>query len=190
MNYLAHIFLSGNKMRLSLGNFIGDFVKGNQHKNYPQQMQQGILLHRAIDHYTDNHPIVLECVDFMRPSFGRYSGIVLDMYFDYFLAKNFKKYSPLPFRLFCYRFYATALLHYFYIPKRVRGFIFHFVTTNRLGKYATKQGLHGSLQIMHRYKSKAIEPDNIIAFLNNNEKYLEKQFELFFEDLKDLAPSP
>ena len=69
-------------MRLSLGNFIGDFVKGNQHKNYPQQMQQGILLHRAIDHYTDNHPIVLECVDFMRPSFGRYSGIDLDMYFD------------------------------------------------------------------------------------------------------------
>ena len=72
----------------------------------------------------------------------------------------------------------------------MKGFIFHFVTTNRLGKYATKQGLHGSLQIMQRYKSKAIEPDNIIAFLNNNEKYLERQFELFFEDLKDLGPSP
>lgn len=170
-----------------IGNFIGDFVKGKQHNNYPRSMQQGILLHRAIDHFTDQHHVVLETTDLMRPSFGRYSGIVLDMYFDYFLAHNFQKYSSLSFHLFCFRFYARVLLHYFNLPKKVRSFIFHFIGSHRLNKYRSKKGLFETLEIMHKYKSEAIDPEKIIDFLTVNEEYLLQQFELFFVELQSFV---
>ena len=86
MNYLAHILLSGNDRRLQVGNFIGDFVKGTEYEQYPKRIKEGILLHRAIDSFTDNHPVFLETVDMLLPDFGRYSGIMADMFYDYLLA--------------------------------------------------------------------------------------------------------
>ncbi|HCT94182.1 MAG: hypothetical protein A2X19_09000 [Bacteroidetes bacterium GWE2_39_28] len=74
MNYLAHIFLSRGNRQLQVGNFIGDFVKGKSHENYPPEIQQGILLHREIDRFTDSRPSFLETVEMLRPVFNRYSG--------------------------------------------------------------------------------------------------------------------
>ncbi|MDD3273470.1 MAG: DUF479 domain-containing protein, partial [Bacteroidales bacterium] len=63
MNYLAHIYLSGSNRQLQVGNFIGDFVKGRKHENYPKGIQKGILLHREIDRFTDCHPLFIETVE-------------------------------------------------------------------------------------------------------------------------------
>ena len=92
MNYLAHIYLSGESDDIILGNFIGDYVKGNKHQNFPEQVAYGILLHRAIDSSTDRHPLVRECIELIRPGYGRYSGIVADVFFDHFLAANWNDY--------------------------------------------------------------------------------------------------
>ena len=73
MNYLAHIFLSGNDRCIQIGNFIGDGVKGDGYKQYPRKFQQGILLHREIDAFSDRHPLVREAVGIGRETFGRYS---------------------------------------------------------------------------------------------------------------------
>ena len=66
MNYLAHIFLSGNNRKVQIGNFVGDAVKGRTYENYPSGFREGILLHREIDDYTDHHPVVREAIDMLR----------------------------------------------------------------------------------------------------------------------------
>lgn len=100
MNYLAHIFLSGSNRKVQLGNFVGDAVKGSSYKNYPPDIAKGIQLHRAIDDYTDHHPAVCEVVHRLQPEFGRYSGVLLDIYFDYLLASRFESFSGVSLRRF------------------------------------------------------------------------------------------
>jgi acyl carrier protein phosphodiesterase len=188
LNYLAHIFLSGNDARLQVGNFIGDFVKGSKLNNYSNRIRDGIRLHRDIDHFTDSHEVVRDTVTFLRPAFGRYSAIIVDMYFDYFLALDFHVYSPdKSLERFSYHFYASVLVRYHHLPKRVRGFIFHFVFTNRLAAYSTIEGLKESLQIMARHKVTALEPDKTIVFLLQHHDELQKRFHLFFPDVLEFV---
>ena len=184
LNYLAHILLSGTDSRVQIGNFIGDFVKGNQLEIYPSHIRSGIVLHRKIDSYTDSHPVVRETIAILRPAFGRYSGIIADMYFDYFLANSFSDYSTQKsLNKFAYRFYLSTLIYYRHLPDRVKRFIFHFIFTNRLSKYSKLDGLKDSLEIMSNYKVPAIQPEKTITFLVQNHDELEKLFHLFFPDL-------
>jgi|SRR5690554_914525 acyl carrier protein phosphodiesterase len=185
MNYLAHIYFSGKNRKVAVGNFIGDFVKGNSYDKYPLSFQEGILLHREIDQFTDTHPIFRESVDLIRPSFGRYSGIMVDMYYDYLLASDFERYSNgQNLGKFSRNFYLSALLYYRWLPKKVKGFIFHFIRTNRLEEYATYDGLEYSLKIMSVYNSSAINPTLGIEVLAKNEAQLRKLFEIFIVDAK------
>jgi len=188
LNYLAHIFLSGDDGSLQVGNFIGDFVKGSKLNSYPDRIRDGIRLHRGIDSFTDSHEVVRETVAFLRPDFGRYSAILVDMYFDYFLALDFAVYSPdESLKRFSMRFYFSVLIRYRHLPERVKGFIFHFVFTNRLTTYSTADGLKESLEIMARHKISALEPDKTITFMLENHDELRKRFHLFFPDLVDFV---
>ena len=123
MNYLAHIFLSGNDRCIQIGNFIGDGVKGDGYKQYPRKFQQGILLHREIDAFSDRHPLVREAVGIGRETFGRYSAVVNDILFDYFLASRFQDYAGLPLKRFSRRFYTALAWNYRHLPERFQGFI-------------------------------------------------------------------
>ena len=176
--------MSGDDSQVQVGNFIGDFVKGSQLNSYPERIRKGIRIHRAIDSFTDSHRVVRETVAFLRPAFGRYSAIVADMYFDYFLAVDFQVYSQgKSLKRFSYRFYFSVLINYRHFPDRVKGFIFHFVLTNRLSKYSTLEGLKNSLEIMAQHKIPALEPEKINIFLLENHDKLQKQFHLFFPDV-------
>lgn len=189
MNYLAHIYFSGDEPQIQIGNFIGDFVKGKQHQNYPVKMQQGILMHRKIDTFTDQHPVFKASADIIRNDFGRYSGIIIDMYYDYFLARDFREHTSLSLNAFTKRFYGHTILNYKYLPDRVKNFIFHFISTNRLNKYASQQGLHDSLKIMQKHKTTMLDPDAVIHALQQNHDELEALFRLFLPDLKQFAES-
>ena len=183
MNYLAHIYFSGSQRQVAVGNFIGDFVKGKAYEDYPPGIKKGILLHRKIDHFTDTHPVFQETVELLRPSFGRYSGIMADMYYDYLLASEFDNYTNgKSLGSFTRNFYISALLYYKWLPQKVKGFFFHFIGTNRLKKYATYKGLHDSLEIMSVYKSNSINPDLGIEFLAQNEKQLRAYFNQFLKE--------
>lgn len=92
MNYLAHLYLSGNDHQLMVGNFIGDAVKGSLYEQFPGRIREGILLHRQIDTYTDNHPKIRQAKSYFSKSYGKYSGVVVDVLFDHFLASNWNKY--------------------------------------------------------------------------------------------------
>ncbi len=189
MNYLAHIYFSGSNRQVAVGNFIGDFVKGRSYEKFPPCFQKGILLHRKIDHYVDNHPVFKDTVDILRPSFGRYSGIMADMYYDYLLASDFERYSNgLSLGKFSRDFYLSALLYYRWLPKKVKGFIFHFIRTNRLKEYATYEGLRYSLEIMSAYSIPAIDPALGIEVLAANESQLRIHFDQFMADALQQFP--
>ncbi|MCF6183790.1 MAG: ACP phosphodiesterase [Bacteroidales bacterium] len=93
MNFLAHIFLSGDNEAVKFGNFTGDWVKGKSYNNFPREIQKGILLHRKIDSYTDSHNTVKKSILKIRPAYGKYSGVVTDILYDHFLAQNWQIYS-------------------------------------------------------------------------------------------------
>jgi acyl carrier protein phosphodiesterase len=97
LNFLAHTYLSGDDDDLKIGNFLGDFVKGRLNKlsnsQYPEGIIKGMALHREIDFFTDSHPIVRKSIDRLQPKYHKVSGIVVDMFYDHVLAKNFALYS-------------------------------------------------------------------------------------------------
>lgn len=184
MNYLAHIFLSVSDNKMQLGNFFADAVKGNSYKDFPQAIADGILLHRSIDFFTDTHPAIRDTVHSLRPYFGRYSGILLDIYFDYLLASRFNEYSNISLKKFARKFYFTMLRYHQYLPDRFKRFMWHFILTNRLSKYATKDGIKNSLQIMTRVGRIDISVPMAMEYLEEHEEELFDVFQLFFPELQ------
>ena len=105
MNYLAHFLLSKQNEALIIGNFIADDVKGKQYKKYPEAVQQGILMHREIDSFTDSHPIVTNSKNLIRKFQKKYTPVVVDVFYDYFLARNFSNYSTFELNEFSLKIY-------------------------------------------------------------------------------------
>lgn len=184
MNYLAHIFLSGSDKKMQLGNFFADAVKGNSYKNYPQAISDGILLHRAIDTYTDSHPVVRETIQALRPYFGRYSGVLLDIYFDYLLASHFNEFSDIPLKQYAKGFYFTLIRNRHFLPNRFKRFMWHFILTNRLSKYATIDGIKESLEIMEKVHRISLSVPAAIEYLREHEEELFAVFQPFFRELQ------
>ena len=92
MNFLAHIYLSGEDEGITIGNFIADGIKGKKYLSYPASIQKGILLHRGIDSFTDSHPTVRQSTARLHENYGHYSGVIVDILYDHFLAKNWEEY--------------------------------------------------------------------------------------------------
>ncbi len=88
MNYLAHFLLSGESTSILVGNFIGDLVRGNQFSTLDPAIQRGIMLHRAIDRFTDAHPVVRRSKQRAQAVTGRYASVVIDVFYDHFMARD------------------------------------------------------------------------------------------------------
>ena len=84
MNFLAHLYLSGDDDFVKIGNFMADGIRGKDYQNYPERIQLGVLLHRAIDTYTDNHTIFRQGKHRLHEKYGHYSGVIMDILYDYF----------------------------------------------------------------------------------------------------------
>jgi len=87
MNFLAHLYLSGESEKIMVGNFMADYVKGRKFENYKDEIRKGILLHRSIDSYTDSHPLVSQSGQYFRGTYRKYSAVITDLIYDHFLAK-------------------------------------------------------------------------------------------------------
>src|SRR5690606_6470869 len=112
MNFLAHIYLSGDDPNVVIGNFIADGIKGKDYQKFPTEIQHGILLHREIDTFTDAHPIVRQSTKRLHKNFGHYSGVLVDVFYDHFLAKNWKHYHEQPLAKFVENFYQLLETNY------------------------------------------------------------------------------
>lgn len=183
MNYLAHIYLSGKNDEIKIGNFIADAVKGNQYLNFSSDIQKGILLHRKIDTFTDQHAITKQSRNRIRPIYGKYSGIVIDIFYDHFLATNWKKYSDENFSKFIKNFYWNLFLNYHILPARIKYAFPFMVLNNWLNQYKT---IEGTQQVLTRMSIRTSLPDfTKIAIEELNKNYIEyeRDFFEFFEDL-------
>ncbi len=183
MNYLAHIYLSGDSPRIRVGGFIADAVKGGIPHHYPCKLQTGIRLHRLIDHYTDHHPLVREMVALLKRDFGRYAVILPDLFFDHYLAKDFSRYAPVSLAAFSRRFYFDLVANYPYLPARIRRFMWHFIFTDRLCRYRTVEGLIESVGIMVAYRGVPFDTDRLQQYFIDHYGYFQECFYTFFPDV-------
>ena len=187
MNYLAHLHLSGESEKMLVGNFIGDYIKGNKYLQYEEEIAKGILLHRQIDSFTDTHPLQREARLMFRPEFGLYSGIVIDLIYDHFLAKNWSQYSSLRLPVFAKRVHAILLNHFSTLPLRVQGFLPFLIQHKRLVSYASVDGIIQSLKIMGKHSSLPSKSEEAERILLENYTELETNFTYFFTDLLDFV---
>ena len=183
MNFLAHLYLSGEDEKLMVGNFIGDYVKGRKYENFKGEVKQGILLHRQIDSYTDNHLKFREAKKLIVPEFGLYSGIVIDLIYDHLLAKNWNNYSTRNLREYTKWVHSILLKNFFYLPKRVQGFLPILIQNRRLESYATVEGIQKSLEIMSRYTSLPDKSKIAIEIMVENLPFFENNFADFMSDV-------
>ncbi|MEW7279751.1 acyl carrier protein phosphodiesterase [Aquimarina sp. 2201CG1-2-11] len=184
MNFLAHIYLSGEDPELKIGNFIADSVKGKNFSQFPNRIQQGIRLHRKIDSYTDTHPIVKESVSRLFPKYGHYSSVIVDILYDHYLAAYWVEYSDTPLEIYVADFYELLQEHYVLLPKPIQNFLPFMLRDNWLLSYATIPGIGRILyQMNHRTKNRSKMNFAVVEL----EKYyadFEREFRAFFEELE------
>lgn len=189
MNFLAHLFLSGNDAEIRLGNFIGDYVKGKRFDMYPAKVQQGIWLHRAIDALTDSHPSTKICTNILKPGLGRYSGVATDVLFDHVLALEWENYSKRNLENFTRTFYLQLLQHFHILPPPVRRFLPFMIQSDRLYSYKSEEGIHHALEIMSNHTSLPGKAGYVLEQFNINAELFKLHFRLLFSDLINQSTS-
>lgn len=187
MNFLAHIYLSGTNEGVIIGNFIADGIKGNRYKKFPKDIQKGILLHRNIDTYTDSHPIVRQSTARLHQNYGHYSGVIVDILYDHFLAKNWNRYHDTKLELFVADFYELLRKNFEILPTRIQRMMPYMITDNWLVSYATIPGISKILTQMNM-RTKGKSKMNF-AILELEEYYddFENEFTDFFAELIDFS---
>lgn len=185
MNFLAHLFLAENNKESIIGNFIADHVKGNAINTYKQEIIDAIRFHRSVDEYTDNHPTVKTAVENLRPQYRKYSGVVLDMYYDHFLALYWDQYSMEPLEQFTARIFKILTESYNLLPPRSQFILPYMMSENWLLNYRELDGLHKALSgIANRTKFRS-DLFTAAKHLRMNYQYYSNSFNEYFPQLID-----
>ena len=188
MNFLAHLSLSGTDPEVLVGNFIGDFVKGRAMlKTFEPGIVKGIELHRGIDFYTDNHYVVHQSKNRLRPKYHHYAGVIVDMFYDHFLAANWKTYYPQDLQDFASKAYHVLQQHDSILPEQVKRLLPYIIEGNWLVGYSTTEGIHRALSGMANRTHYESKMNEAVGDLNLYYKEFKSEFELFFPDLQRLA---
>ena len=187
MNFLAHLHLSGNSDEIKIGNFIGDFVKGKEMDKYPEGIARGIRLHRTIDSYTDHHSIVSESKARLRQKYRHYSGVIIDVFYDHFLAANWKDYSDVPLEKFARDSYQLVKSRLDELPDRVSNLLYYMSKDDWLYNYQFVEGIRRTLTGMStrtRFESKME-----LAHIDLQDHYesFAEEFKRFYPELQEEA---
>lgn len=183
MNYLAHLFLSGSDEEILIGNFIGDHVKGHDYLKFPPQVRKGIIIHRRIDSYTDTHRIVLQSKTYLAPAYRKYAGVIVDIFYDHFLIKNWHRYSPIELQEFKERIFKILEKYYPVLSDEVRFFIPAFIQNDWITTYSSEEGL---IRVLQRLSMRSSLPDHSEFAREILHKYylqFDSEFLTFFPDL-------
>lgn len=187
MNFLAHAFLSRSPPDLLIGGILGDFVKGRERlQQYSPAVRTGILLHRAIDRFTDAHSIVRASCALISPTRRRFAGILVDVFYDHFLARHWLHYTEQPLEEFTGEVYAALLPQAESYPERLQRMLPHMAADDWLASYAEIESvdaaLHGIARRFQRYPRAAVLADGVQELLHNYAA-LEQHFLDFFPEL-------
>ena len=183
MNYLAHIYLSGENDQVKIGNFIADGIKGTKYKSYPREIQIGILLHRKIDWFSDNNNILRTSKRRLDDRYGHYKGVVIDIFYDHFLAKNWTNYSGIPLTIYTQSFYRLLQNNKEILPERIKYLMKYMIKDDWLTNYGNLRGIESVLIGMDRRTNYISKMDLAIEDLVDHYEDFKSDFELFFEEL-------
>ena len=184
MNFLSHLYLSGNSEGLLIGNFIADSVKGSMYNEFPDEIKEGILLHRKIDAFTDTHPVVEESKQRLRPRYRKYAGVIVDVYYDHFLAANWNDYSSETLDQYTNKVYAIIDWHRHIFPLKSQLFTKYMLEHDILTAYARMEGIDRVLQGMSQRTSFVSNMEHAVTELKEHYQLFEKEFQVFFPDLQ------
>jgi acyl carrier protein phosphodiesterase len=185
MNFLAHVYLSGDNPQLMIGNFIADFVKGrNALEAFEGAVKKGIYLHRAIDAFTDVHPVVSESKNRLRPKYRHYSGVIVDVFYDHFLASSWREYHQQDLAAFAAKTYATVMEYEFLLPEKVKVFFPYMVRGNWLLNYSRVEGIARALTGMSRRTPYDSKMDEAVNELIQYPDLFRNEFDQFFPELQ------
>ncbi len=187
MNFLAHIYLSGDNELITIGNFVADGVRGNKYKLYPVEIQAGIKLHREIDTFTDAHPIFRQSTKKLHKGYGHYSGVIVDIFYDHFLAKNWKLYSDTLLKDYIDDFYKSLNRNIDLLPERFKILTPIMIEGNWLLSYATTDGIQLVLNGMNRRTKGRSKMNEATKELKENYNAFEEDFTQFFKELIEFS---
>jgi acyl carrier protein phosphodiesterase len=184
MNFLAHAFLSDNQHNIIIGNFLADFLRGRKAvEDLPKAIQQGIAIHRKIDKFTDKHPIVKQGIERLKHTQGRYSSVLIDVFYDYFLAKNWSTFSPTPLPEFTADIYSHLETEMHLFPKSLQKRLPEMISHDWLVRYGEIEGLKFTFSKMSNRTSFEdnfhLATDDLLRF----EKEFNEEFLIFFPEL-------
>ena len=183
MNFLAHIYLSGDNDLMKIGNFMADGIHGKHFDNFHKEIQKGIILHREIDTFTDAHPIFRQSTKRLHQNYHHYAGVIVDVIYDHFLAKNWNTYSDERLEDFVARFYQSLSDNKSVLSERTLMVMPYMFEQNWLVSYQTVEGINRILtQMDHRTKnlSKMRFATNELSEFYSE---FENEFTKFFEEL-------
>jgi acyl carrier protein phosphodiesterase len=181
MNFLAHLYLSGGFDELMIGNFIADFVKGKPPITIRPQIIKGIELHRQIDYYTDTHFVVKESKERLRTKYRKYAGVIVDMFYDHFLAVNWQSYSPLPLPEFASQTYRLMTINKQLLPPAMHMLLHYMQKQNWLVSYGRIEGIARALQGMS--KRTTFQSDMELAVYD-----LQEDYQLYMAEFTNFFP--
>ena len=183
MNFLAHLYLSGKEEDVIVGNFVADAVKGNSLERFPEGMERGIRLHREIDNYTDQHPVFKASRDRLAPKYRKYAGIIVDIYYDHFLAKYWDEYSDEDLKHLVARTYFLLVRRFHHLPQRSKRLLPFIITQNWLVGYRDLNVLQQVFNGMSRRTNHPSGMENAITDLKADYALYENEFRAFFPEI-------
>ena len=187
MNFLAHIYLSGENDEVKIGNFMADSIKGKKYLKYPENIQRGIILHRAIDYYTDTHPVFRQSTQRLFEKYSHYSGVIVDIFYDHFLAANWESYHHTPLETYTQDFYNLLKGNVEILPAKVKNFLPFMIRDNWLLSYAEIEGIEQVLSGMNRRTGRKSNMDKATTELEEFYPEFQLEFETFFKDIQEFS---
>lgn len=187
MNFLAHIYLSNNIPNIIIGNFIADHIPGNHFTHFHPEIQKGILLHREIDTFTDTHSIVRKSKRRLHPRYRHYKGVIIDIFYDHYLAKNWANYSDVPLADFAQSFYDLLEDNFEILPDKTKHLLPYLIEYNWLYNYQYIEGIQKVLNGMNNRTKQKSQMNLAVEDLRNLHSEFEEDFTVFFEDLRNFS---
>jgi acyl carrier protein phosphodiesterase len=188
VNFLAHLHLADGDPGDMAGGVAADFVRNPDLPSLEPDILRGVMLHRLIDGFTDRHPITHRSISRVSRRMGWFGGIVIDIYYDHILARDWDRYSAEPLPEFAARSYRVLEDRLTVLPEDAREFMRRFVDEDRLNRYATVEGIEDTLArvshvIAKRIPNKPIWLPDAMPILIARDAEIAADFHSFYPEL-------
>ncbi len=182
MNFLFHMLLSGNDEQLLVGNFMGDFVKGHLQERFSPRICQGVALHRRIDSYAGNHPLFRQSRQRISPDYGLYRGVMVDMFYDYYLFNDWSIWCQEPLSDYLARSRTVIEKHRDCLPEEMHRLV-PIIFEELLPSYGTVEGIGSALSRLSRRVTRSNPLNGSEAELLCHHEGLQSDFREFIPEI-------